>query len=98
MEQPIGSLLVLAALLAAALLASGCAQVRAQDLPDGRHVLTAAAKSGGYALSRQQARDDATEYCERSRQRALIEGYEDLPAAGLEAEHVSRVTFSCSAP
>lgn len=86
----------LVALTTISLLFAGCSHFAVQDLPAGRHVLSATARSGGYEVSRAQARDDAGEYCERSHQQALIDSFEDLPAAGLEAEHTSRVYFSCS--
>ena len=86
----------LVALATPLLLLAGCGHLAVQDLPDGRHVLTATAKSGGYEVSRGQAHDGAAEYWERSHQQALIDSFEDLPAAGLDAEHASRVYFSCS--
>lgn len=86
----------LVALATPLLLVAGCGHLAVQDLPAGRHVLNATAKSGGYQVSRAQAHDDAGEYCERSHQQAVIDSFEDLPAAGLEAEHSSRVYFSCA--
>lgn len=84
------------ALATALLCVAGCGPFAVQDLPAGHHALTATAKSGGYAVSRAQARDDASEYCERSHQQAVIDGFEDLPASGLDAAHASRISFSCS--
>jgi hypothetical protein len=74
----------------------GCAYVPIQDHPDGSHSLIATAKSGGYTVSRDQALEDANDYCARSRKRALVESYDDLPAAGLDAPHSSRLNFSCT--
>jgi hypothetical protein len=82
-------------LIALALLA-GCAYVPIQDLPDGSHAVIATAKSGGYTVSRDQALEDANDYCARERKRALVESYDDLPAAGLDAPHSSRLNFSCT--
>jgi len=86
----------LVALTTTLLLVTGCGHFAVEDLPAGHHALTATAKSGGYAVSRAQARDDAGEYCERSHQQAVIDSFEDLPAAGLDAAHTSRIYFSCS--
>jgi len=86
----------LAAVATTLLLVAGCGDFAVQDLPAGRHVLTARARSGGYEVSRAQARDEAGEYCERSHQQAVIDSFEYLPAAGLDAVHASRVYFSCS--
>jgi hypothetical protein len=80
----------------ALLLLSACAYVPIQDLADGGHSLTATAKSGGYAVSREQALEDANDYCARSRKRALVQSYDDLPAAGLDAPHSSRLNFACT--
>jgi hypothetical protein len=77
------------------LLLVGCAHVPVQDLGDGRHSLSAVSKSGGYEGARAEAADAADEYCERSGQQAVIESFEDKPAADLEAEHSSAVIFSC---
>jgi hypothetical protein len=82
----------------ALLLAAGCAQQLAHDLPDGRHVISATASSGGYVVSRETARDEAGEYCARSRQQPVIDSFEDLAADGLDAPHTSRVFFTCAAP
>jgi hypothetical protein len=86
----------LIALTTTSLLFAGCGHFAVEDLPAGRYALSATAKSGGYEVSRALARDDAGEYCARSHQQALIDSFEDLPAAGLDAAHTSRVTFSCS--
>jgi hypothetical protein len=78
------------------LLLASCAYVAIQDLPNGQHALTSKAKSGGYAVSRQQAVEDANDYCERSRQHATVQSFDDLPAAGLDAPHSSRLLFTCN--
>jgi hypothetical protein len=79
-----------------ALAFAGCSSARIQDLPDGRHAVTGTAGSGGYTVSRQQATQDAAEYCERSRQHVDVQSFDDLPAAGLDGPHSSRLFFTCS--
>jgi hypothetical protein len=87
---------VLAACAVAPLLI-GCTHVRVVDLGDGRYALTVATASEGYAGSHEQAVEEANDYCARSGQGAVIESFDDKPAAGLEGQHASSVTFRCTA-
>jgi hypothetical protein len=80
----------------AALASAGCSSARIQDLPDGRHSVLATASSGGYTISRQQAMQDASDYCERARQHLDVQSFDDLPASGLDGPHSSRLFFTCS--
>jgi hypothetical protein len=79
-----------------ALALAACSSARIRDLPDGRHTVIATASSGGYTVSRQQAMQDASDYCERSRQHLDVQSFDDLPASGLEGPHSSRLFFTCS--
>jgi hypothetical protein len=87
-----------AAALAAVLLLTACAQLQVQDLGNGRHSLTAVSPSGGYAGSHEEAVELANDYCGKSRQRAVIERFDDEPGVGPNGEHTSGLVFSCAPP
>ena len=76
----------------------GCAQVAVRDLGEGRHALTAVSSSGGYHGSHEEAIEEANEFCAHSRQRAVIDHFEDSPAIGSQGEHTSDAVFTCAAP
>lgn len=75
----------------------GCAQPQVQDMSNGQHSLTATAPSGGYSGSREEAIERANEYCARSGQQAVIDGFYDKPQLGAAGEHSSSLIFSCAA-
>jgi hypothetical protein len=75
----------------------GCSHVPVQELGDGRYSLTVVTASEGYAGSHEQAVEEADDYCARSHQSAVVESFDDNPAAGLEGKHASSVTFRCAA-
>jgi hypothetical protein len=87
-----------AAILFGVLLLSGCAHLDVADMGNGQHALTAVSSSGGYAGSHEEAVERANEYCGKSRQTALIEGFDDKPGVGPLGEHTSSVVFTCAAP
>ena len=87
-----------AATLAAVLLLSACAHLQVQEMGNGRHALTAVSPSGGFAGSHEEALELANDYCGRSRQRAVIESFDDKPGLGPNGEHTSSLLFTCAPP
>jgi len=85
-------------ILCSMLLLAACAHLDVLDMGNGRHSLTAVSPSGGYAGSHEEAVERANEFCGRSRQGAVIEGFEDKPGVGPLGEHTSSIVFSCAAP
>jgi hypothetical protein len=77
---------------------AGCTHVKVQELGAGRHALAAVSPSAGFSGSHEAAIEAANDYCGRSRQRALIESFEDQPGVGPLGEHTSRIVFTCAAP
>jgi hypothetical protein len=82
----------------ALLLVGACEHLKVEEIGGGHYTLTAVSPSGGYNGSHEEAVEQANEYCERSHQTAVIEGFNDKPDLGLAGEHTSVVTFSCGAP
>jgi hypothetical protein len=89
-----------AAVPAVVALLVGCASsnVQVQDMGNGQHSLTATAPSGGFAGSHEEAVEQANDYCGRSGQQAVIDGFYDKSALGAEGEHTSSIIFRCAAP
>jgi hypothetical protein len=87
-----------AAILLGVLLLSGCTHLDVVDMGDGRHALSAVSPSGGYDGSHEEAVELANQYCGKSRQTAVIEGFDDQPGVGALGEHTSRIVFTCAAP
>jgi hypothetical protein len=87
-----------AAILFAVLFLAGCTHLDVVDMGSGRHALTAVSPSGGYAGSHEEAVELANDYCGKSRQTAVIEGFDDKPGVGPLGEHTSSVVFTCAAP
>lgn len=88
-----------ATMLALALLLLGaCAHVEVQDMGNGRHSLTATADSGGVPGSREEAVEEANDFCARSGQQAVIDGFYDKSGVSPRGEHTSSVLFRCAAP
>ena len=88
-----------ALILAAALvLVAGCSRPNVQDARNGQHVVTGTAASGGYTGSREEAIEQANAYCDKSKQRAVIDSFDDKPGVGSKGEHTSSMVFTCAAP
>jgi hypothetical protein len=84
---------------AAALLLSGCAHpLPVADMGAGQHSLTATSSSGGYYGSREEAVEEANDYCGRSGQRAVTAGFYDKAEIGPHGEHTTSIIFTCAAP
>jgi len=83
-------------LAAAVLLLASCAHVAVQDIGHGQHSLTASAPSGGYDGSREEAIEEANEYCAKAAQNAVIDGFFDKSALGPNGEHSSSIIFRCA--
>ena len=87
-----------AAILFGVLLLAGCTHLDVVDMGEGRHALTAVSPSGGYAGSHEEAVELANEYCGKSRQSAVVQGFDDKPGVGPLGEHTSSILFTCAAP
>jgi hypothetical protein len=86
-----------AALLGGLLFLGACAHQEVADLGGGRHALIAASSSAGFSGSHEEAAEQASAYCEKFRQSAAIDSFDDLPDVGSHGQHTSRVVFSCTA-
>jgi hypothetical protein len=75
----------------------GCAQPAVQDMRNGQHSLTATAPSGGFSGSHEEAIERANDYCARSGQQAVLDGFYDKPQLGPAGEHTTSLIFSCTA-
>jgi hypothetical protein len=75
---------------------AGCKHTQVAEMGSGEHSLTAAAPSGGYDGSREEAIEQANEYCHKSRQQAVIDGFYDKPELGPHGEHTSSIIFKCA--
>jgi hypothetical protein len=87
-----------AALTALLALLVGCTHVQVQDVGNGQHSLSATAPSGGFDGSREEAIEEANDFCHRSGQQAVIDGFYDKSALGPLGEHTSSIIFRCGAP
>jgi hypothetical protein len=88
----------IAAALVASLAAAGCEHAHVADMGSGQHSLTAVAPSGGYDGSREEAIQEANDYCGKSRQQPVIDGFYDKPELGPHGEHTSSIIFKCATP
>jgi hypothetical protein len=86
---------VLAAVVA---LVAGCSHAQVQDMSNGQHSLTATASSGGFDGSREEAIEQANDFCQRTGQQPVIDGFYDKSALGPLGEHTSSIIFRCAAP
>ena len=77
---------------------AGCAHTHVADMGSGQHSLTAVAPSGGYDGSHEEAIEQANDYCHKSRQQAVIDGFYDKPELGPHGEHTSSIIFECATP
>jgi hypothetical protein len=87
-----------AAAVVASLAVAGCEHTHVTDMGGGQHSLTAVAPSGGYDGSHEEAIQEANDYCGKSRQQAVIDGFYDKPELGPHGEHTSSIIFKCAAP
>jgi hypothetical protein len=85
-------------ILVVTLLVLGCSRPNVQDAGNGQHLVTGTAASGGYTGSREEAIEQANEYCDKSKQRAVIESFDDKPGVGAKGEHTSGMVFTCAPP
>lgn len=85
-------------MLLSVLALEGCAQQAVQDMRNGQHSLSATAPSGGFSGSREEAIERANDYCARSGQQAVLDGFYDKPQLGAAGEHTTSLIFSCAAP
>lgn len=65
---------------------------------NGRHSLTVTAPSAGYYGSREEAVEQANDFCSRQGQAAVTDGFYDRTELGPEGEHTSTILFRCAAP
>jgi hypothetical protein len=79
-------------------LLAGCTHVQVQDMRNGQHSLSATAPSGGFDGSREQAIEEANDFCHKSAQQAVIDGFYDKSALGPLGEHTSSIIFRCGPP
>jgi hypothetical protein len=86
---------VLAAIVA---LLAGCTHAPVQHMSNGQHSLSATAPSGGFDGSREEAIEAANDFCQRSGQQAVIDGFYDKSALGPLGEHTSSIIFRCAPP
>jgi hypothetical protein len=84
-----------AALAAIVALLVGCTHAAVQDMRNGQHSLSATARSGGFDGSREEAIEQANEFCRRSGQQPIIDGFYDKSALGPLGEHTSSIIFRC---
>jgi hypothetical protein len=76
--------------------AAGCTHVKVQNMQNGQHSVTAVAPSGGYSGSREAAIELANEYCEKTGQEAVLDGFYDKSELGRRGEHSSSLIFDCA--
>lgn len=85
--------------LAATLLLAACEhQPAVQAMGNGQHSLTATSSSGGYYGSREEAVEQANDFCGKSGQRAITAGFYDKAEIGPHGEHTTSIIFTCAAP
>lgn len=87
-----------AALLLLTLLLFGCAHTNVLDMGNGRYSLNASSPSGGFYGSHEQAVQLANDFCGKSVQQTLIDGFYDKAEIGPDGEHTSSIFFRCAAP
>ena len=87
-----------AVLVTVVALLAGCTHAPVQDMSNGQHSLSATAPSGGFDGSREEAIEAANDFCQRSGQQAVIDGFYDKSALGPLGEHTSSIIFRCAPP
>jgi hypothetical protein len=89
-----------AALAAFGCLLFGCAPTHMDvlDLGAGRHSLNATSPSGGFYGSHEEAVELANDFCGKSHQLPVIDGFYDKSEIGPHGEHTSSIFFRCAAP
>jgi len=88
-----------AVLAAVVVLVAGCTHhPQVQEMGNGQHSLTATAPSGGFDGSREEAIEEANDFCHRSGQQPVIDGFYDKSALGPLGEHTSSIIFRCGPP
>lgn len=90
--------IAIAAAAVASFAVAGCEHAHVADMGSGEHSLTAVAPSGGYDGSHEAAIEEADDYCHRSHQQAVIDGFYDRSELGPHGEHTSSIIFKCAAP
>ena len=84
---------------AAAVVVAACGhQPQVQEMGNGQHSLTATSSSAGYYGSREEAVEQANDYCARSGQQAVTAGFYDRADIGPHGEHTTSIIFTCGAP
>jgi len=72
----------------------GCANTpTATEIGESNYTLTATAQLG-FGSSRQEAADDAKEFCEQRNKKAIIRNFSDMPPIGLVGYSTS-IIFTC---
>ena len=79
-------------------LLAGCTHLQVQEMGNGQHSLSATAPSGGFDGSREAAIEAANDFCHRSAQQPVIDGFYDKAALGPLGEHTSSIIFRCAPP
>jgi hypothetical protein len=79
-------------------LLAGCTQQPVQHMGNGQHSLSATAPSGGFDGSREAAIEAANDFCNKSGQQPVIDGFYDKSALGPLGEHTSSIIFRCGPP
>jgi hypothetical protein len=69
-----------------------------QDMGNGQHSLSATSSAGGYYGSREEAVEQANDYCAHSGQRAVTAGFYDKTPVGPNGEHTTSIIFTCTTP
>ena len=85
-----------AAIAVAVVLLAACARTPVSDLGQGRYSLTAAAPSGGFSGSHEEAIERANEFCARQEQAAVTDSFYDHSEIGPDGAHSSTILFRCA--
>ncbi len=77
----------------------GCARTHTDvlDLGVGRHSLNATAPSGGFYGSHEAAVELANDFCGKSQQQPVIDGFYDKAEIPPDGAHTSSIFFRCAA-
>jgi hypothetical protein len=86
------------ALFLSLLMLAGCHHPQVLNMQNGQHSITATAPSGGFSGSREQAIEQANDYCAHAHQQAELAGFFDKSELGAKGEHTSTLIFNCVAP
>jgi hypothetical protein len=77
-------------------LLAACAHTNVLDLGNGRHSLDATAPSGGFYGSHESAVELANDFCGKSGQQPVIDGFYDKAELGPSGQHTSSIFFRCA--